>query len=162
MPFEDWDDVAGISLPISGKTYAIRPLNRSQGLKLEVAEEAVADGAPLEDQMSNEDFQRLLLGPMLDEMRGDDVPDTAILRAALTAHAAHKYGIDVAEHMWKHGPSPEALAASMKAATEGSTISPATAAGRSSTKKPASTSGTTSKRQPARKSPGRRSATSGR
>lgn len=153
--YYDLDDIR-LPLPIGEKTYNIPPISASAGARLETA-----------DDLPDEEFFRLTLGPALDEMRADDVPPEAIVRAALTSITNHKDGRTVAVMMWETGALPEALAAYMAAQNPnlpGSTRSPNTGEA-AATPTPASTSGTTSRpatrprRQPtkASRSPGSKS-----
>lgn len=161
----DLDDIIGndlLELPIRGKTYRIPPMGYQDGLRLKMAAEA-PEGA---DGPSNEEMLRLPLGPVLDEMRADNVPEAWILRAALTATAEAMAGRKVAELTWENGPDPEALAAQVAAMTGGQATNRATRrAAASTTRKRASGTGTTTGReisQPKITSTGQRSSRRGR
>jgi hypothetical protein len=93
-----------LELPMGGKSYRIRPLGALDGARLA---EHLADreGNP----MSDEEFQRLMLGPAYDDMLSDGLPSTYIVRAALTALADHQASRAVAEVMWETGGDPKAL-----------------------------------------------------
>jgi hypothetical protein len=162
--FADWEDVEGanlLRLPIKGKTYTIPALGHLDGIKIRMDFVMVAKGQ--RPQMDSEKFLRTMLGPVLDEMRADNVPDKAIVHAAATAHADTFLGRAEALKTWREGISPEALAAAVDlAAAASSTTSPATPrpARSSSTKKPASSASTRSPRTKAARSTGTKSSRS--
>jgi len=182
MPFRDWDEVTALPLPIRGKTYRVPPMSAAAVLRYTVVREAIekyladlkdipegaeAPEVPPEARLSDEELFEITLGPLLTEMRADGVPEAAIIRAALVVIADEREGRDVAEYLWEHGPSPEALAASMQAANliVSSMPSP-NGAEASGTRSPARTNGTktsprrssrTPKGTAPRMSPGRKS-----
>lgn len=141
---------ASLELPVGEKTYKVAPIGYQDGLRIKLAGEALAAGDTDAVPLSDEEFLTITLGPVLEQMRADNLPPMLITRAAVTAWTWSEHGMTVAEHMWEHGPDPEALAASMKAAAA-STTSPATDAAGSSTKRPANTSGTSSRKAPAKR-----------
>lgn len=178
-------DGEGFAIPAKGKIYTIAPIGYQDAFKLVRAAEAFetvvdpqAEPADIEaarpDLLTDDQYQRLTLGSVLDQMRTDNLPSTWITHAAMLAGVYHIKGRAVAEQMRDEGPSPEALAVSMQAATQlqiqaqavldASTTSPSTAADASSTKPPANTNGTTARprKAPARRSTGAKSPTRGR
>lgn len=156
-----------LDLPIRGKTYRVEQLGYRDGLRIRLATEAVqaGDTAKALELMPNDEYEQVMLGDALAQMRADNLPHGWIIRAVMTAQAWSTAGREVAEAMWESGPSPEALAASMQAARDDSTTSPNTPrrARSSSTKQPASTRHTpTSPRKPVKpRSVGRKPSTSG-
>lgn len=149
-----------LALPIGAKTYRIKPIGYLDELRIKAATtqtaaaiQALADGEPPgEPAMSDDEFLALVLGDALAEMRADNLSSAVILRAAFTAHAYSTHGQEVAEQLWENGPSPEALAASVQAAAQGSTPSSSTDAA-DATPTPASTSGTKPRRTTPRANP---------
>lgn len=151
MALKDWQDTEVASLlelPINGKTYRIPALGHLDEIAIREEQARIRDGGGA-SQMSDDEFMRLVLGPVLDEMRADNVPDRAIVHAVTVAHTDAVAGRAAAEALWEHGPDPEALAAA-RAAYANMTISPATQppAPTSSTKRPGSTAPTKRPRKP--------------
>jgi hypothetical protein len=105
MAFKDYNEVREpLVLPINGKQYTIPPLGFQDGADL-LAREKEKTGGDLDDDV----FFATILGPVLAEMRADNVPGEAVTRAALTAFADHQRGRAVAEVMWETGGDPKAL-----------------------------------------------------
>jgi hypothetical protein len=160
MPFRDFTEVAQpdfLAVPINGKTYVIRPVGALDGIKLELQFAPVPEGGEPAPAMTNEELFQITLGPVLAEMRADNVPVEAIARAAMTALADHQEGRAAAEAWWESGGLPERLAAYMAAKigpSPDSTPSPSTESG-NETPSPASTRRTTSPRatQPRKRKP---------
>ena len=150
MTFKDWQDTADagqLVLPIRGRDYVIPELGYLDGIKLRELTEQVREGGPGAATMSNEEYYRLLLGGSLDRMREDNVPASAITKAAAVAHQDAINGRQAAQNLWNEGPDPEALAAALKKLAAASTTSPSTPprARTSSTRKRASTANTRSR-----------------
>lgn len=137
MTFKDYTEfTAGpLRLPINGKVYEVPEVGYQAGLLLQRLE-ADGDDAP---ELTGEEQNRLLMGPVLDEMIADGVPAKAIERAILTCLTDYRLGRELAEKVWEVGLNPEALAP--KGATEGSTSTGEA----TTTPTPGSTTGTTSR-----------------
>lgn len=104
--FTDFNELyEPLVLPINGKQYTVPAASFDAGTQINGI---VEHGA---EQLGDEDFFRLILGAVFDEMRADNVPSTAITRAAQTALADFKYGRAMAETMWKTGGDPKAIQA---------------------------------------------------
>lgn len=177
MPFAEWDPaLAGIALPIRGKSYVIPPMGYLDEIRVRASQAAIrvaqADGTEPDPAavMSNEDFLHAVLGVALDEMRADNVPSITIISAATVAHTFNLSGRTAAEAQWAAGLDPEELAASLKAAqnilTPGTSTTSTSSGSDNGTRSRASTSPTTSRtgtprkaKAPARRSRGTRSST---
>lgn len=147
MPLKAYEEWAPepLAFPIAGKTYTVPPMPWDAGLKLT---RVLTDA---EDVPADPDEQnRMLMGPVWDEMKADNVPHSALYRAALTCLIDFRMGREAAETYWNSGIVP-GEAPAPKGATSTSTGAAST------TKPPASTSGTTS-RPNARKAKAKRSA----
>jgi hypothetical protein len=149
MAFKPFSDVEPLSLPIAGKkTYVIQSIwarPYEDGARLELM---WAKSAPIPEDP--EEQNRLLMGPVWEEMKADGVSLDAMKRAAFTCLVDFRMGRDDAEAYWNSGIVP-GEAPAPKGATSTSTGAAST------TKPPASTSGTTS-RPNARKAKAKRSA----
>lgn len=107
--FQDFNDMFDpLELPIDGKTYRIPPVSFDAGVKIN----GIVDGTK---SLGEEEFFRLVLGDVFDQMRADKVPSTAITRAGQVALADFKYGREMAEVMWATGGDPKAVEAYKKA-----------------------------------------------
>jgi hypothetical protein len=98
-----WEEVSRgsqLKLPIAGHEYVIPHPSYSTAVAL------AAEGGP---DWTNEEFLARLLGDQLEQMRADDVPNAAIVHAALVAHADVTRGRDVALAMWRYGLDPDQL-----------------------------------------------------
>lgn len=105
--FDDFESVyEPLRLPVHGKTYEIPPVVAAEGIKFTAAASGGED-APF---FSDEDMERMLLGPDLkQQMLDDGVPDAAIKRVLLTALADFQGGRSAAEIMWATGGDPKAM-----------------------------------------------------
>ncbi|GAA0426583.1 DUF7426 family protein [Leifsonia naganoensis] len=142
MAFADYAEfLEPLVLPIRGKKYTIPPISLEAGLTMST----IAEGG--KSNLTDDEFNRLVLGATYEEMRADAVSEDAILRAVLTAWAEYKSGRVAAELIWKTGGDPKALQAQVELLTNRATKrkaskpSPSTGAA-NTTKRPASTSGT--------------------
>lgn len=104
MPeFTDFNDLYDpLVLPINGKQYTIPPVSFAAGVKIN----GIIDGV---EKLGDEEFYRLLLGSVFDELLSDEVPSTAIDRVGKTALADFQVGRSMAEIMWKTGGDPKAI-----------------------------------------------------
>lgn len=138
MAFADYVEfLEPFVLPIRGKEYTIPPISLEAGLTMS----AIAEGE--KSNLTDDEFNRLVLGSAYDEMRADAVSEDVILRAVLTAWAEYKYGRVAAELIWKTGGDPKAIEALTNRATRRKASKPSTStAAAGTTKRPASTSGT--------------------
>lgn len=101
--FTDFNELyEPLVLPINGKQYTIPPVSFDAGARIN----GIVDGT---EKLGDEDFFRLILGAVFDEMLTDKVPAAAINRAGQTALADFKYGRAMAETMWKTGGDPKAI-----------------------------------------------------
>ncbi|MGN8024693.1 DUF7426 family protein [Microbacterium sp. 22242] len=101
--FSDFNELYDpLVLPINGKQYTIPPVSFDAGVKIN----GIVDGA---EKLGDEEFFRLILGDVFEQMLTDKVPSAAITRAAQTALADFKYGRGMAETMWKTGGDPKAV-----------------------------------------------------
>jgi hypothetical protein len=117
VEFPDYNEVVEpLVLPINGKKYTIAPISLDDGVKLL---EGLAPDT--KEPLTDEEFYRLMLGDVLDEMRADNVKKEAISRAAKVALADHQRGRDTAFVFWKTGGDPKALRELVAAALEAST-----------------------------------------
>lgn len=169
MPFKDWTEIAknDLVLPINGKPYTIPPLGFLDEIRIRESQAAAAQWLDARDAavekgeeppprpagIPDEEFMRMILGGVLQEMRNDNVPGAAILHAVSVAHTAALFGREAAEALWEKGLDPEAVAAATAAirgtasaspSSTGSTRSRSTASG-SATRSPAPMSTTTSR-----------------
>ena len=132
MAFRDITDILGpISLPVRGKDYTLPTLTLAQGLELRAVLDP-KDAKTLDD----EQFYQFLLGPALDEMRGDGVGADVIARAAFVALADFQSGRPAAEALWETGLDPKVLTnyvQTVKQATPTSTGAAAKTPSRAST-----------------------------
>lgn len=146
MTLRDWQDVEAsdpLVLPINGKQYRIPSIGHLDVIRIQDEMDRIANGdAP---EISDDDFLSMVLGDQRGLMEADNVPPKAIVHAATVAYTDAIAGRVAAEHLWEHGPNPEALAAAITAVSASSTTSPSTGAARSSTKPRASTSPTRSR-----------------
>jgi hypothetical protein len=114
VAFKDIEQlIEPLTLPIRGKNYEI-PL---MGV-LDVAryEEALAE--PEKSPLTSEEFERLCLHDVYDEMLADNIPSTFIVRAAYTSLADAIRGRGTAEMYWETGGDPKAIQARVQAALE--------------------------------------------
>lgn len=126
--FSDYSEFADpLRLPVNGKTYEIPPIGIATGLRITAQTEQ-------KTPLTNEEFRRLLLGDVYDELLADNIPGPAFSRIVLTALAEFQYGRSVAEITWETGGNPKALLDLKTRAVEAS-----------STPQPASGSGTNPK-----------------
>ncbi|MBS0231726.1 MAG: hypothetical protein JSS52_11295 [Proteobacteria bacterium] len=101
--FSDFNELYDpLVLPINGKEYQIPPASFEAGARIN----GIIDGA---EQLTDEEFFRLVLGGVFDDMVADKVPAAAITRAGQTALADFRYGRGMAETMWKTGGDPKAI-----------------------------------------------------
>lgn len=101
--FSDFNDLFDpLVLPIGGKDYTVPPVSFEAGVRIN----GIVDGT---DELTDEEFFRLILGPAFDEMLADSVPSVAITRAGQAALADFKYGRRMAVVMWKTGGDPKAV-----------------------------------------------------
>lgn len=101
--FSDFNELYDpLVLPINGKQYTIPPVSFDAGVKIN----GIVDGA---EKMGDEEFFRLILGDVFEQMLADKVPAAAINRAGQTALADFKFGRGMAEIMWKTGGDPKAV-----------------------------------------------------
>lgn len=107
--FDDFDAVyEPLVLPIKGKEYTIPPVAAAEGIRFTAA----ASGVEGAEFFSDEDMERMLLGPDLkQELLDDGVSDAAVKRILLTALADFQGGRSAAEIMWATGGDPKAMAA---------------------------------------------------
>jgi hypothetical protein len=127
-----WEEVSRgsqLRLPIAGHEYVIPHPSYSTTVAL------AAEGGP---DWSNEEFLTRLLGDQLDQMRADDVPNAAIVHAALVAHADVTRGREVALAMWRYGMDPDRLVEDIRKRTAAQpTAKPAKKPATKAAKKPA-------------------------
>lgn len=170
MAFKDYETFAtGLELPLYGKTYSIPEIGAKTGARLHLllrqaderrriaeenvraAEAAKQDGEeppepkPLPD-VPEDPTNEELLGDVLQEMYDDDVPDTAIRKAAFTVYYDMMLGREAAEVYWNSGGDPKAL----ESFIDQQVSLLMNGAGANMTKKRASTSGTKSKTKSSR------------
>lgn len=141
--FADFDDLFDpLVLPIGGKKYTIPPMSFAAGARIN----GLFGDAP--EKLSDEDYFRLLLGPVFDEMVADGVPAKAINRAGMAALADFRETRSVAEATWATGGDPKALMeyAKAQAPNRASRRSMSTGAA-TATRSRASTSGTKTSRK---------------
>lgn len=106
--FDDFEAVyEPLVLPINGKQYTIPPVVAAEGIKFTLAASGEED-APF---FSDDDMERMLLGPDLKQQLLDDgASDAAVKRVLLTALADFQGGRTAAEIMWATGGDPKAMA----------------------------------------------------
>jgi hypothetical protein len=139
---KDFNEVIDrLILPINGKEYEI-PLITVEGRARWEQEQARKDGDGVEP-LSDDEFEHIFAGDVIDQMRADNVPDFSIQRALQTAFMYAIAGVDSAEIMWETGGSPKAIEALVQARlpNRASRRSKSTAAA-TTTRRPASGSGT--------------------
>lgn len=159
----DWADLAGLRLPVGGKTYQLPPISAELGPRLQAlwsaglafaggGKPAAGDMVVLDDA-AEQDLYPEILGPVYVEMQADGVPWAAIKHAAMTAFVDAVVDRDTAEKFWARlGKPPRREPADHKA--------PKGTARRTT---PDSNAGTTSRRKPAaaKAARGRRSSSTG-
>ena len=158
MALRAYEEIAPepLAFPIGGKVYVVGSPGYKTGLKLQ---ELVSGEMDAEAEFGDdpEGLFRLILGPVFDQMKTDNVPGEALARAAFTCLTDYKFGRAAAEQVWESGIDPKALAQKMQemAAERQSSTAPrakATTRSRSTasasrTRKPASTRSTTSRKR---------------
>lgn len=149
MAFKNFNDlVEPLVLPIGDREYTIPPVTIGNGVRYRLFLEG-------KEEISDDEAFRLFLGPALDQMTADDVPETARLRAFFTAQADFLRGRKVAEMIWETGGDPKAVDRWLGTTPETSTppqpVTPSPEPdAATTTKRPASTS-TTKTSRPKRK-----------
>lgn len=104
--FKDFEElVEPLVLPIGGTLYRIPPVNAEDGIRFRLARDSDSETP----QLTDAEFFEIFLGDAYEQMLADNIPDTAITRAAQTAHADFERGRSVAEVMWETGADPKAL-----------------------------------------------------
>jgi hypothetical protein len=163
----DWAEIAGLQLPIAGKTYTLPPISAELGPRLQALvsvgfdlnkgriEDLSDKDKVVLDDMGERELFRDILGDVYDEMTADDVPWPALKHAAMTSMFDAVFDRDTAEKYWE---SLGKVRPPNRAARRSKTTASASA-----TKK-ASAAGTTSRRATAKKAAGtagRRSSSTG-
>jgi len=136
MPLKAFEDFAPepLAFPVGGKVYTVPEIGWADGVRIT----AIIDG---DEKADAAEQNRLLMGPVFDEMVADKVPAAALSRALLACLTDFRTGDrELAARVWESGLSPEALAP--KGAAQDLTPSPVTEAA-STTPSQGSTSGTT-------------------
>jgi len=144
----DWAELAGLRLPIAGKTYTLPPISAELGLRLQAlfaagfafarGDASAAEQIVLDDQ-GESDLYREILGTTHDEMTADGVPWAAIKHAAMTAAIDAAVDRETAEKFWASlgkppgrrptdRQAPKATAQQTKRASSAGTTSRKTAA----------------------------------
>lgn len=125
MPATPWESKP-LVLPISGKDYAIQPMEYNDGLTLV----ALSQGrkADIAEDASEEELFKLCMGDVRAQMLEDKVPYPALFRAAyaavvyqqalVLADLSNDDAVAAAEKAWERGIDPEAIAAALTAAQE--------------------------------------------
>lgn len=163
MSFKAWEEVDHnrLVLPIGGKDYTIPPVGYLDEIRIREANAPRPDGEDPPPGIPDVEFLAMVLGSALQQMREDNVPRTAILHAAATAHTFTTHGLAIAREVWENGLDPEALAASLKAAqgkpasSKASTPSPST---ESESPTPSVSTTTTTSRKATPRSPAKKPA----
>lgn len=116
MSFKQYEEVADpLSFPLGDKSYTVE-VGLAAGIRLKkIMEQQAADETV--DPLTDEEFNRLVLGPTYDQMLKDDVPLAFVARVVLTVLADFQRGREVAEVMWETQANPKALEAYVKART---------------------------------------------
>lgn len=111
--FKDFSELVDpLVLPINGKQYTIPPVGAKDGIRFTLSADPKATDVP---PISDAEFFRIFLGATYDEMVEDNVPGSAVTRAAAVALADFQRGRAVAEVMWETGADPKALLAYVEA-----------------------------------------------
>ena len=140
--FKDYQELADpLVLPINGKSYTVPAVGLADGIKLTAALDPES-----KTPVTDDEFNRMLLGTAYNEMLADNVPGPAVIRASLTALADFQKGRETAEIMWETGGDPKALTAWVKAATNRAQRRSTGTGAAKKTPSPASTNGTKTSR----------------
>lgn len=103
MAFKEYFDlVPRLELPIRGKTYEIPPVSFEDLARWRAYREKVAAGKTIAKakQITDDEFTRLFLGSVRDDMVADGASWRAVVHAAATAMADAEQGREVAERVW--------------------------------------------------------------
>lgn len=131
--------------PDGSKVYEVPPVGMTSGARLAL------DLDPKSDvNLSAEEEQQILLGPVLEQLRADDVPTEFFSRVFLTVYTDWSRGRAAAEVMWETGGDPKALEA---LTVQPESLSSTSTGEAPATPSPASTSSTTSSRKSSKRSP---------
>lgn len=113
MPFRDFAEIwEPLRLPYNGKTYELPSVGIADGGTLSMALDPRFD-TPMPDPA---ELERMLLGPVVAEMKADNVPGPFALRVLMTALADFQSGRAAAEVIWETGADPKAVEAWTRAA----------------------------------------------
>lgn len=151
MPLKAFTEFALAPLEVQyepgGKVYRIPPITIEAAATLQATAADPAAALASAADLAKDAMQRLVLGPLWDEMIADGVPIAFADRVYLTALADFQGGRGYAEHMWEEGVDPKVVKAFLEGQTPkppASKPSPRTGTA-SATRSRASTKATTSK-----------------
>ena len=118
MTLKAYEEVADfLVLPIAGKQYKVPGIGIADAQRFDAVFAGESD-----EEIPDEEFFRMFLGAVFDEMVSDGVPYPAMRRAAMAALADHRHGRVVAEIMWATGgeqPEPETPKRPVRKSTPG-------------------------------------------
>lgn len=161
MPLKDFAEFLVPLTPVyRGKAYPLPPVGVKDAVPLMHTLEKESDFA-----VSDEEFERILLGDQLEQMRADNVPAVFVRHALTCALVDFTHGREAAEARYVEGPEVPKAPAGPTAPEESQ---PSTSTDEASgTPSPASTTGTTTSPKTSRpktttRSSGTRSSSSGR
>ncbi len=125
---DDYLDLEGITLPIAGKNYLIRPVDALTGLEVTRLMGLVVDATNGQDitddprvaavleanEAASESFEKRILGEALDEMLADGVPWPMVQLAFQTCMIWISQGVEQAARYWAAGGGAMGKAPSRK------------------------------------------------
>ena len=117
QPIDDYLDLEGITLPIAGKNYLIRPVDALTGLEvtrlmglvvdatngIDITNDPRAAEVLEANEAAKDSLEHRILGDALDEMIADGVPWPMVQLAFQTAMVWISQGVEAAARYWAAG-----------------------------------------------------------
>lgn len=150
MALKPWKLNAPLQFPVGDKTYVVPDLEWADGQRLAAVYLGDQEASGFDDKANSETLFRLAMGATWDEMLADNLPHRVMFRAGMASVTYHlaQLGDDddpekAAAAVWESGLDPEAIAATVMAASQSKDSTPSSnTAGGEEIPSPASTSGT--------------------
>jgi hypothetical protein len=109
--FVDYNELADpLELPINGVVYRIPGVSMADGIKFT----ALLKNDPTKAKIDDDAWLKAMLGTAYDLMLKNNVPFTAVYRAAAAAMADFSSNRELAEVMWATGGDPKEVASYLK------------------------------------------------
>jgi hypothetical protein len=110
VAFQEFNDVVDhLILPINGKEYTIPEITVEGRIRWEQAQAETPEGEEPLPPLTDDEFEHIFMGNVIDEMRADNVPARALDRALSTAVTYALAGKDSAQIFWETGGHPKAI-----------------------------------------------------